>query len=307
MSRLGYNIKQSFSQMGRNKGMYFTSVLAITAMMLILGLFFVAFVNVDLFAASVEKDYNVIQVYVATGSSPEVTEEVGTSLEAMDGVEHTNFVTKDEALETLKKRWGDNGYLLENLPKTPLPDSYNVYVKDKDAANSVAVSAAEIEGVDDVVYYQDTIEKLSQVSHFIEMGSLIAMGFLVIVSIIIVANTIKLTVFNREKEIGIMKYLGATDWFVRAPFIWGGIFIGIISAGIATGLTYVIYTKIISIIGADISRILSVTVVPPSYLMINLLIIFMWLTSPTSTHFLSLVEVNTNPHLYRHVKRRQKL
>ncbi len=261
--------------MGRNKGMYFTSVLAITAMMLILGLFFVAFVNVDLFAASVEKDYNVIQVYVATGSSPEVTEEVGTSLEAMDGVEHTNFVTKDEALETLKKRWGDNGYLLENLPKNPLPDSYNVYVKDKDAANSVAVSAAEIEGVDDVVYYQDTIEKLSQVSHFIEMGSLIAMGFLVIVSIIIVANTIKLTVFNREKEIGIMKYLGATDWFVRAPFIWGGIFIGIISAGIATGLTYVIYTKIISIIGADISRILSVTVVPPSYLMINLLIIFM--------------------------------
>ena len=152
-----------------------------------------------------------------------------------------------------------------------------VYVEDKDAANSLAESAASIEGVDDVVYYRDTIEKLAQVSHFIEMGSLIAMAFLVIVSVIIVANTIKLTVFNREKEIGIMKYLGATDWFVRAPFIWGGIIVGMISAFIATGLTYLIYTRIVRIIGGDIARILSVTVVPADFLVKNVLIIFLCL------------------------------
>ena len=72
MSRPGYNLKQAFSQMGRNKAMYFTSILAITAMMLILGLFFVAFVNVNLFAASIEKDYNVIQIYLKEGNSEEV-------------------------------------------------------------------------------------------------------------------------------------------------------------------------------------------------------------------------------------------
>ena len=277
MSRVGYNLKQSFSQMNRNKGMYFTSTMAITAMMLILGLFFVAFVNINLFTASIEKDYNVIQIYLAKGSNQETVQAVGAQLEAMDGVDHITYVTKDEALGTLKTRWGDNGYLLENLPENPLPDSYSVYVKDKDAANTVAAAAAEVAGVDDVVYYRDTIEKLAQVSRFVELGSVITMGFLIIVSIIIVANTIKLTVFNREKEISIMKYLGATDWFVRAPFIWGGIFVGVFSALIATGLTHVIYQKIVNMVGTDVSRILSVNLVPSEYLTTNLLIIFLCL------------------------------
>ncbi|MBR2707465.1 MAG: permease-like cell division protein FtsX [Mogibacterium sp.] len=277
MSRPGYNLRQAFSQMGRNKGMYFTSTLAITAMMLILGLFFVAFVNVNLFAASIEKDYNVIQIYLKEGNSEEVNRGIETALRESQGVDEVTYVSKDEALVTLKQKWGENAYLLENLPENPLPESYMVYVEDKDAANSLAESAASLEGVEDVVFYRDTIEKLAQVSHFIEMGSLIAMAFLVIVSVIIVANTIKLTVFNREKEIGIMKYLGATDWFVRAPFIWGGVIVGMVSAFIATGLTYLIYTRIVRIIGSDIARIMSVTVVPADFLVKNVLIIFLCL------------------------------
>ncbi|MBR3331907.1 MAG: permease-like cell division protein FtsX, partial [Mogibacterium sp.] len=223
------------------------------------------------------KDYNVIQVYMEDGSKQEVTEAAGTALQAMKGVEKVEYVTKDEALVTLKERWGENGYLLENLPENPLPDSYTVHVKDKDAANNVAASAMDIKGVDDVVYYRDTIEKLAQLSHFIEVGSIVAMAFLVIVSVIIVANTIKLTVFNREKEIGIMKYLGATDWFVRAPFMWGGIIVGVLSSVIATGLTYLIYTRITGIVGSDITRILSVSIVPASQLTQVLLAMFLCL------------------------------
>ena len=263
--------------MGRNKGMYFTTILAITAMMLILGLFFVSFVNVNKFARSIGQDYNVIQIYMAEDNTQEVTEAVGTSLQNIKGVENVEYVTKDQALATLKDRWGDNGYLLENLPENPLPDSYTVYVTDKDAANSVAASAPEIKGVDDVVYYRDTIEKLAQLSHFIEVGSIVAMAFLVIVSIVIVANTIKLTVFNREKEIGIMKYLGATDWFVRAPFMWGGIIVGVLSSVIATGLTYLIYTKITGIVGSDITRILAVSIVPAEQITQVLLAMFLCL------------------------------
>ena len=277
MSRAGYNLRQSFSQMNRNKGMYFTSTMAITAMMLILGLFFVTFVNINLFAASIEKDYNVIQIYMAEGSDAAAIQAARAELEAMNGVDHVTYVTKDEALGTLKERWGENGYLLENLPENPLPDSFSVYVKDKDAANRVAIDAESVAGVDDVVYYRDTIEKLAQGSRFVEMGSIITMAFLIIVSIVIVANTIKLTVFNREKEISIMKYLGATDWFVRAPFIWGGIIVGVISALIATGLTHVIYQKVVEMIGSDVTRILSVSVVPAEYLTTNLLIIFICL------------------------------
>ena len=261
--------------MNRNKGMYFTSTMAITAMMLILGLFFVAFINISLFTATIEKDYNVIQIYLSEGNSQKDTQAVGAELESMNGVDHVTYVTKDEALETLRARWGENGYLLDNLPENPLPDSYNVYVGDKDAANAVAAAAPEMKGVDDVVYYRDTIEKLAKISKFVEIGSVITMAFLVIVSIIIVSNTIKLTVFNREKEISIMKYLGATDWFVRSPFIWGGIIVGVFSSVLATVLTYLIYQNVVKLIGEDLSRILSTDMVSASYLSNNLMIIFL--------------------------------
>ena len=262
MSRLGYAIKQSFSQMWRNKGMYFTTIAAMTAMMLILGLFFVAFMNVNLFTQTIEKDYNVVQVYMVDKNDDKDNALVQTQLNALPGVTETEYITKDQAMLTLKERWGDNAYLLDNLSDNPLPNSFMVYVADKDAAASVANSAPQIEGVDDVVYYQDTIDKLAKVTHFIELGSIICMIFLIVVSIVIVANTIKLTVFNKAKEIGIMKYLGATNSFVRAPFVLSGMFIGIFSALISTGLIYLIYTRLIAVMGTDIAKIISVSLIP---------------------------------------------
>lgn len=273
-SRAGYALKQTFSQIGRNKSMYFISVLAITAMMLILGLFFVAFVNVDMFAASINKDYNVIQVYLDDSNDDADNEQIRQELETIDGVNNTVFESKETAMETLRERWGDNGYLLDNLKDNPLPDSFLVYVDNKEAADTAATESVEISGVNDVTYYQDTIDKLSKVTHFVEVGSLISMIFLIVVSVIIVANTIKLTVHNRSKEIGIMKYLGATDWFVRTPFLLGGIFIGLVSSAVATGLIYVVYSKVVDLIGADIVRMLSVNLVSTDYLVKNLLVMF---------------------------------
>lgn len=264
MSRIGYAIKQSFSQMWRNKGMYFTTIAAMTAMMLILGLFFVAFVNVNMFTATIEKDYNVVQVYMADKNDDKDNAKIGRELEYISGVAQVEYITKDMAMDTLRERWGENAYLLDNMKENPLPDSFMVYVEDKDAAAYVASAAPQIEGVDDVVYYQDTIEKLAKITHFIEVGSMICMAFLIVVSIIIVANTIKLTVFNKAKEIGIMKYLGATNSFVRAPFVLSGMFIGVFAAGVSTGLIYLVYTKLVDVIGADIARILSVSMVPAS-------------------------------------------
>jgi cell division transport system permease protein len=89
--------------MGRNKGMYFTSVMAITAMMLILGLFFVAFVNVNMFAQSIGKDYNVIQIYMKDGNTPEITEAAGAAINKIKGVEKAEYVDKNEALGILKE------------------------------------------------------------------------------------------------------------------------------------------------------------------------------------------------------------
>lgn len=274
-TRLAYNVRQAFAQIGRNKAMSLTAVLAITAMMLILGLFFTTFVNVDMFANVIKQDYNVVEVYLDEGIKDAGRQNVEKSLKAIEGVSSLEYRNKDDALEIMKGRWGSNGYLLENLESNPLPDSYIVYVDDKETADRVSQEAPNIKGIDDITYYQDTINKLAKITNFISFGSIVVMIFLVIVSIIIVSNTIKLTVFNRSKEIGIMKYLGATDWFVRSPFIVEGITLGFVSALIATGLVYVSYNKVTEAIGGDIMRILSMPVVSVNYLIVNLLIIFL--------------------------------
>ena len=184
------------------------------------------------------------------------------------------YRSKADAIKVMKKRWGDNGYLLDSLTDNPLPNSYLIYVKDKGVADKLSKTATSIKGVEDVKYYQDTVEKLQRITNFIQTASIITMLFLIIVSVVIVANTIKLTVFNRSKEISIMKYLGATDWFVRGPFLIEGIILGFISAAISTILMYVIYSRLIGVVGPDIMRMLSVPVVPTGYLIPNVMLIF---------------------------------
>ena len=268
-SRAKYTLKQSVSQIGRNKGMNITAVLAISAMMLILGLFFVAFVNVDLFANVIKQDYNIVEVFLNDNNTDAVNNDIGSKLKSTEGVDKVEFRSKADAIKIMKKRWGDNGYLLDSLADNPLPNSYLVYVKDKSVADKLSKSATSISGVEDIKYYQDTVEKLQRITNFIQTASIITMIFLIIVS-----NTIKLTVFARSKEISIMKYLGATDWFVRGPFLFEGIILGFVSATISTALMFVIYSRLIGVVGPDIMRMLSVPVVPTGYLIPNVILIF---------------------------------
>ena len=271
---MGYNIKQALAQINRNKAMTFTSVLAITAMMLILGLFFVATINVNLFAEVVKQDFDMVEIYMEDDTTEGVIKQIALNYEEEDGVSKVEFRSKEDAMEIMKQRWGDSGYLLDNLGNNPLPNSLIVYVESAETAKMVAESAVEFNGVEDVKYYQETVEKLTQTTDFIQLASFVIMIFLVLVSIVVVSNTIKLTVFARAKEIRIMKYIGATNWFVRGPFFVEGIIIGLIAAAISTGLVALIYDNVMSIIGADIIRILSVPIVPLDYLATNLAIIF---------------------------------
>ena len=149
-SRIGYTIKQAFSQVFRNRGMSFTATLAITAMMLILGLFFSTFVNVDLFAEVIQQDYNVIEVYLDDANDDAKNETVGKNLEAIQGVSSVKYRSKADAMKIMKERWGDNAYLLDNLQQNPLPNSYMVYVNDKISADRVSKEAPEIAGVSDI-------------------------------------------------------------------------------------------------------------------------------------------------------------
>ncbi len=255
--------------------MGFTSLLAITAMMLILGMFFVVSVNINLFTEVVKQDFDYVEYYLEDDVSKAEAEKIIDKIEKYDGIKSTEYRTKEDALRIMKQRWGKNGYLLDNLDKNPLPNSILISVENNKIAERLTEKADEIKGVEDVKYYKETVEKLTRATEFIQLSAMIIMIFLIVVSVIVVANTIKLTVFNRSKEISIMRYVGATSWFIRGPFIVEGALIGIVSSLIAAGLTWLIYDKVESIIGEEVIIILSSPLVPAGYMVWNLLIIFM--------------------------------
>ena len=131
------------------------------------------------------------------------------------------------------------------------------------------------DGVEDVKYYQETVKKLTKITNFLKLAAMIIMVFLIIVSIVVVSNTIKLTVFARAKEIEIMKYIGATNWFIRGPFLIEGILIGVISSAVSAVATFFIYREIISLVGKQFMTIMSSPLVPAGYLSVKLILIFL--------------------------------
>ncbi|MCI5697470.1 MAG: permease-like cell division protein FtsX [Clostridiales bacterium] len=275
MNNIVYYFKQSAKQFWRNKTMGFTSLLAITAMMLILGLFFVVSVNINLFSKVVEKDFDYVEFYLEDSVTESDADGIIAKLKNLNGVQEATYRSKEDALKIMKERWGKNGYLLDTLENNPLPNSILISVEDNKAAEDITAKGKDIKGVEDVKYYKETVEKLTKATDFIQLSAMVIMVFLIVVSVVVVANTIKLTVLARSKEISIMKYVGATNWFVRGPFVVEGAMMGIFSSLIAAGLTWLIYDKVEAIIGEEVMIILSSPLVPAGYMIWNLLIIFM--------------------------------
>lgn len=275
MRTVVYNIKQAFTQINRNKGMSLASIFAITAMLLILGLFFVMTVNINLFSEMIKTDYDQIEIFLKDDVTADQADKMMKEIKSYKGVQDTSYRTKEDAMNIMKKRWGENGYLLDNLGDNPLPNSILITVDGAEAANSVSKQVQNLSGIEDVKYYKETIEKLTRITNYIEWGALIIMAFLVVVSVVVVANTIKLTVFAREREISIMKYIGASNWFIRGPFLVEGIIMGVISSCISVVIIYFIYKEMVSTIGLKFMTIFSSPLVPAGYLTGNLIIIFL--------------------------------
>lgn len=272
--RFFYTLKQAFIQVFRNKAMSLASVFAITAMLMILGLFFMIVVNINTAASMIEKDYDSIEVFLLDETTEEQAQVLMEDMEDEKGVDDVIYRTKDEAMVELKTRWGKSGYLLDSLTENPLPNSIVIKISNLEDADFIAKKAQTLEGIEDVKYYKETVDKLMKATNFIQMAAIVIMVFLIIVSIVVVSNTIKLTVFNRSREISIMKYVGATNWFIRGPFLVEGIIIGLLSAGVSLGLCVLAYSKVIDLIGNDLFTIMSTPMVPVEFMVVNMAWIF---------------------------------
>lgn len=274
MNKLLYSLKQTLKQVKRNKTMAFTSTFAITAMLIILGLFMIIIVNINASAEVVKNDYNNIEVFFKDDVTRESILKEKDNVRGWKEVADVTFRSKEDALEILKKRWGENAYLLKSLSNNPLPNSLVITVDKIEKSDIVAEKAGKINGVEDVKYYKDTIQKLVKITRGFQIATIIIIIFLIVIATVVVSNTIKLTVLNRSDEIVIMKYVGATNWFIRAPFLLEGILIGVLSAMIAGGIVSLIYNSVSKFIGEKLLSMLSTPMVPVSFLSWNMLLIF---------------------------------
>ena len=275
MKTLSYTIKQAFIQFGRNRSMSIISIFAITCMLLILSLFFILFINVNSAAETIKGDYDSIEIFLKDETTQDQANVMIEDIKTQEGVEDAYYKTKEDAMAEFRARWGDNGYLLDSLKDNPLPNSVVIKISDLEKADALAEHAATYEGIEDVKYYKSTVDKLLKATDFIKISAMVIMLFLIIVSIVVVSNTIKLTVFNRAEEISIMKYVGATNWFIRGPFLVEGILIGVISATIALAITYLVYDQIVDIMAEQVYQMLSMPMVPVGFLIYNFAWIFL--------------------------------
>lgn len=250
------------------------SIFSITAMLLVVGLFFSIMVNVNLMARNAEDQFDTISVYLKETVTAEQGVELAEQIKMIENVSDAKYLSKEDAMAIMKERWGENGYLLDGVVSNPLPASVEVTAVDLEDEDKIVQELNKFEAVDEVRFYRDAIQKVMTISGYIQKGALAIIVILLIVSLIVVANTVKLTVHAREEEIHIMKYVGATNWFVRGPFFVEGILIGLISSILAVVIVGFAYYKFTEMFTPRFLILFNSGMVPFDFIIENLIIIF---------------------------------
>ena len=230
---VSYLIGEGIGNVFKNKKSTFSSVLVMCISMLVFGIFFIIGENVNHIMNTVESAQE-IQVFIVNDATDEEIASVGEQIKAIEGVNQVEYVSKDEALDIMQDKVGERSYLLAGYEENNfLPASYKVTLTDLELVNQVEEQINNLDNIKKITSSNETMSKLIGIANGIRVVTGAILVALVIASIFIIANTIKLTVYARRREISIMKYVGATNSFIRWPFIVEGVFIGVVSACIS--------------------------------------------------------------------------
>lgn len=244
LSTSEYFIKEVYTSFKRNIWMTLASIFTVVLSLFILGFFSIVILNLNKMADTLESQVQ-ISVYLKDDLSQEEIDETKETLSKIEGLQDIKFITREEAMENFKERLGDQQFLLDALDDTnPLPDSFSLTVTSPQQVKTIADTAAALDSVESASYSQDIINHLFNLTHLIRLIGVALIILLTGAAIFIISNTIRLTVFARRKEIAIMKYVGATDWFIRWPFLLEGICLGFIGGGLATIFLYIVYNQV---------------------------------------------------------------
>ena len=236
-----YVVREVFFSLRRNSWMAFASIGTVAVSLFIFGMFLIIVMNMNKMVAALESQVE-ISVYLKDEATEAQRADVEAKIRGMQGIERVTFVDKETAMARFKERLGEQQFLLDALGEiNPLPNSFEVLVRQPDMVKTAAAAIAAMDGVETAKYGQDVVEHLFDITRLVRLFGVALMVLLAGATLFIISNTIRLTVIARRKEIAIMKYVGATDWFIRWPFLLEGIvlgFFGSILAFVALRLAY---------------------------------------------------------------------
>ncbi len=233
-----YLVKQGFKNLWNNRLMSLASIGVLVSCMLLIGAAALLAVNVSSVVDELEDQSEAI-VYLDDNTTEDDQARIRKAIIATGKISTIELIRKDQALSEMMSAMGDEGLLFEAYKKdNNLPDSYRVTFDDVSDLESTVAAIENIDGVLSVSAMTEVANVITGLKKMAYVGGVVIIGLLIAVSLMIVGNTIKITVFSRRREVNIMKYVGATNGFIRLPFIVEGMSLGVISGAISYGLIY---------------------------------------------------------------------
>lgn len=251
------------------------SVTSISAVLMILGIVLVLILSINNVVNDTKLKFDEVEVFLEDDITDFQMTTVEETAKSIPGVISIIYRSKEQALELMKQDWGEDAYLLEDLETNPLPNSYIIKVQDLELAENLVNSIKTLDGVEEVKYYKDIIDRLLTFANYIRIGGMIIIAVLVFVSIFIISNTIKLTVSSRKREINIMKYVGATNSYIRGPFIIEGVLFGLFGAVISIFIVYYAYSYLYANMNESFYNMFTFYLISPESILSDIAIIFL--------------------------------
>ena len=269
---LKYLTHEGFRNVWVNRLMSLASVTVLMACLIIMGAGIMIYFNINNVVDKVQSQ-NVVMVYVADDASEDETTQIGTSLKGISNVESCEFVPKEVAFQEQIQSMGGDAALFEGFDEIPLPDAYKVTVKDLSQFENTVSQIKQINKVDSVRENSDLASKLLSLRHAVSIVSVGLVIMLFLVALFIISNTIRITMFSRKLEISIMKAVGATNWFIRWPFMIEGMILGTISGIVSLGVLWGLYAVAEKVFAQTLSLI-GFSLVPFSEYWWQILLVF---------------------------------
>ena len=271
-NQIWYHIKEGFRSIFTHGLMSFASVCMIVACLLIMGSFSLVAVNINHMLSDLE-DENEFLAYVDDSYTEEEARSLQTRLESIPNVSAVTFISREEALQNFRNEQG-NAALFQDLDPSTLRDRYSIHVEEIEGLSDAAAQVEQVEGIAEVRASLEIADGFVMLRNVASAIAIILVVMLVVISIFIIANTIKLATFYRREEIAIMKMCGATNWFIRWPFLVEGVLLGLFGGVLA----YLAQWGIYGLIGKAMqeSGILSIiTMIPYANMASTVLLVFL--------------------------------